>query len=522
MTHGMDASSIDLIVLNARVWNGNGSSPRLSHLLIGNQRVLDIVTDTASLPSCNCLDVQHAVITPGFVDAHLHLTLGAETLLHVDLSEVDSREAFEARIEHAHLQMDEGQWLIAAGWDESSWGGSSPDRNWLRSAGDRPVVCWRCDHHAVLVNEPVLRCLSAGDFQKVLGRGRVLRGQDGEPTGVLLEAAAWELINPLVPRLPEAARAEAIVEAHARLLKAGVTAVRTMEYQRDLNVLMAAGEGPRTAMVILDRTAPIDLDWSNEISRTDSFGIVGYKAFLDGTIGSRTARLRCDYTDDPGNRGLWLEHAADGTLSEWSRHGAEHDLEPAMHAIGDAAVDLALDVVADVDGPPAVIEHAELIPEDVLPRLAGVHLSVQPTHRAEDAMMSAGRLGQRSDRILPLRDMFDAGGVISFGTDWPIVPFDPLRTLRSAVLAERADGVPFVADQAVKHHEAFFAATHAGADRCGFERSLLPGGPADFLVWQGDPFEDLHTASVQATFMNGTLVSGGLQGDDHGRATDAS
>jgi len=506
----MPTRPADLILHNARVWNGAARRPGPAGVVIAGGRVQTLFREGVPLPAGPRVDLGGAVLTPGLVDAHLHLTLGAETMLHVNLAEVSCREAFEHHIERASRDLPPDAWLVATGWDETRWGGSRPDLQWLAAAGDRPAVCWRCDHHAVLVNEAVLRLV---DLQAVPRGGHVELDGAGQPTGLLAEAAAWSLVNPLIPRLDAERRAQAVRRASEALLKAGITAVRSMEYRRDLGALPVGYPAPKVAVVALDRTMPIDLDWVEAVD--DRCSVVGSKAFLDGTLGSRTARLRSDYADDPGNAGMWVEHAADGTASAWASQVVAAGIEPAMHAIGDAAVDLALSIASDVSPAVAVIEHAEVMPEAFLPRIDGVALSVQPTHRAVDALMADSRLGAAAGRILPLRDMLDAGGNVSFGTDWPIVPFDPVQTLRAAVTGEDHRGRPFHPGQAIDVHDAFWAATHAGSDRCGLGRSLVEGGPADCVVWHGDPFEDLASASVQATFLDGTLVAGALTGDPH-------
>ena len=107
------------------------------------------------------IDLGGQFVSPGLIDAHLHLQMSGESLLHVDLSGVTGPEEFAARLGEAHHQMEPGRWLLASGWSENRWDPPVlPDQSWLRSCGDRPVVCWRMDHHAALVNDVVLQQLS--------------------------------------------------------------------------------------------------------------------------------------------------------------------------------------------------------------------------------------------------------------------------------------------------------------------------------------------------------------------------
>ena len=129
-------------------------------------------------------------LLPGFVDAHVHLVLAGTVREQVDLSRCRDRADFERRLKRraATLPADgPDAWLIGHGWLESDWGGDAPDRSWLARCGDRPVVCVKHDHHAILVNDVVLEML--GEIESPPG-GEVVRDADGRPTGLMLEAAA--------------------------------------------------------------------------------------------------------------------------------------------------------------------------------------------------------------------------------------------------------------------------------------------------------------------------------------------
>ena len=227
----------------------------------------------------------------------------------------------------------------------------------------------------------------------------------GAPTGLLLEAAAWELVNPIIPKPSIKRQRETLRRAEAHCVKYGLTAVGAMEYAhtvRDILDPMRDDMMLRCRVTALDRTLPLDLAWINDIPADDRLAVIGCKAFVDGTLGSRTARMLADYCDDPGNRGLLVELAKDGVLNDWAREVAAHDLSPSIHAIGDEAVRLALDAAEKVpDHVRPRIEHAQHIAPDDLPRFAGRIASMQPLHRADDGRYAERRVGR--DRL--------AGGV---------------------------------------------------------------------------------------------------------------
>ena len=175
-------------------------------LTIENGRIVavEMALDNADL------DLRDAFVIPGLIDSHLHLSLGAKMLSQLDLSPAKSREDFERLIARRHAELPKGSWLLAHGWSEQNWPENAlPDHSWLAVTGDRPVVCYRMDHHSCLVNAAVLQRLPL-DHHPV--GGRIERDSHGNPTGLLVEAAAWKLVNPIIPEpsLPEriSARAE--------------------------------------------------------------------------------------------------------------------------------------------------------------------------------------------------------------------------------------------------------------------------------------------------------------------------
>jgi len=514
---------VDLVIQNARLWDGTGPLPRAASLVLRRGRLVEVAASDVSL-DVPTIDVRGSVVTPGLVDAHLHLMLGGETIRQVDLSQVTGRESFEATIEQAAASLPPDRWLVASGWNETLWScGEQPDKFWLAAAGPRPVVCWRCDWHAVLVNNAVLERL---DLSQDITGGYVGRDESGNPTGLLAEAAAWELVNPLVPPMPEVDRMQSRDRAIQHLLEHGVTMARTMEYRADVEQFLSplAGELPvRLSVVQLDRELPLDIEWHADMPRTDRLRLTGCKAFFDGTLGSRTARLHEPYADAPHTRGLWVERANEGLDGAWCQQVCEAGLVPVVHAIGDAAVLRALELfrTCPTDIRPT-LEHAQLVGPAELAAMGGMRLSVQPTHRAVDAHMADARLGSRACRLLPLRDMQAAGARLSFGTDWPIVPVDPVATLRAATTGEDDSGQPFYTEQAISPSEAMYAHTYEAAEVCGFDPPLRVGAEADFVVWSGDPFDNIHAASVQATVVAGTLLAGEWPQDDHGKRSTSA
>ena len=500
-------SGRDGVLLCAQAW-----SPQAPHAALADGSSLTAITwrdgriervervDRAAagaLAARGALDHRTRVAVPGFIDAHLHLVLASTGLSKVDLSGCASRVGFESRIAAGAASLPPGAWLEAQGWDEASWGGSMPDGSWLRAAGDRPAVAYRMDVHACVINEVLLHQLAQeGALDADPPGGTIVRDAAGAPTGLLLEQAAWKIVNPRVP-VPDATRRQAaLLLGVSQLLSYGVTAVGSMEYAREVREVLLPIAGlpvamPMVAVTLLDRTLPLDLSAARGFDVDGRLRVIGAKSFADGTLGSRTAAMLEPYAGT-ASRGSLIEHAHDGTLVEWMRQVAAAGLSPSIHAIGDAAVRATLDAAdaAGISRSILRIEHVQTLADADVPRLAGAFASMQPLHAASDMPGAADRLGTHRTRLLfRYRDIADAGAVLAFGSDWPVVPPDPIRAMRSAITGRADDGHAY--DTGLLSPEEALTAHTMGAAQClGLwpqRGTLAQGAHADIALLDADP-----------------------------------
>lgn len=485
----------DVTLVGGRIHTLDAHRPRARSLHCRDGRVVEI--DPPS-PRGEIIDLAGRVAVPGLIDAHLHCALGGETLAQLDLSPARSREAFEALIAERHRSLPAGAWLLGRSWNEDAFAdGQPPDRTWLAAAGTRPAVVWRMDHHACVVNGAVLAMLAERhDLATDPPGGRIVRDAAGTPTGLLQEAAAWKLVQPLIPSPTAEERRQAMRLAQRHLAALGLTAVGSMEYSK---VLAEAIEPLRNELdvrmrvTLLDRDWPLDLSYATSFHNDDRLAVIGMKAFIDGTLGSRTARMLEPYADEPTNRGLLVELAERGVLVDWIRHVRAAGLSPSMHAIGDEAARLALDAIDASDGPgspPARIEHAQTVAHGDIRRFAGRFTSMQPLHKAYDARSALARLGAgRMQRFFPFRALAHAGARIAFGSDWPIVSPDPIAGIAAAVSGLDIDGHPCRVEDNLGVHEALVAYTRTAAECLGLDAGVLaPGRLADVTVLDTDPY----------------------------------
>ncbi len=403
------------------------------------------------------------VAIPGLTDAHLHLAQAALASRHVDLGDAGTLEEGLARLHAAHERLAGDAWLEGHGWDSDRWGGW-PTADALETvAPGRRAVLWAHDHHALWASHTAMReaDLPTGDPPG----GVIRRAADGSPEGVLYEAAT-RLVTIHVPPPTAADLDQTLIEvgqdlvrlgvvachdpggvapdpsleysfpAYARLSESGRLPVRVHACMRDDAVATAIERGYRSG-------APLG-------AAPDGRAIVGWqKCFADGSLGSRTAALLEDIEAEPDRplapemrRGVWMTDR-DG-LHERVERAAAGGIATMIHAIGDAAVRTALDVLtpfAQTSPLMPRIEHVQMLHHDDRLRFAaaGIAASVQPVHLGSDALQAWKLWGDRAEAEgYTWKAINDTGAVMPFGTDAPVEPYDPWPGLALAVRREDA------------------------------------------------------------------------------------
>lgn len=492
--------------------------------------------DAASLlqryPAARRLDVGAATVVPGLIDAHGHLPSLGMSFLQVDLNGTRSKAEILARLKTFAATLPKGAWLTGRGWDQNDW----PEQAFPTAADldaafpDRPVWLRRVDGHAGWANSAALRAVKrdlSGTWQP--DGGVIRRDVQGRPDGVFIDNA-MDLMDATIPA-PDAATLEHALELamHAAVADgltgvhdAGITLEELRAYQHladqaklPLRVnAMAFGDGPA-------------LDWlcANGLYRHPSgrLQMRTVKLFADGALGSRGAALLQDYSDDHGNRGLYVTspEAMAAATAKAKRCG----VQVATHAIGDRGIRMTLDAYAHALGTDSGsdhrwrIEHVQVLAPEDLPRLVQLHLvaSMQPTHATSDMPWAQARLGpQRVVWAYAWRKVRDAGVPLALGSDFPVESPDPRLGLYAAVTREDAQGNPpggWYPDEKLTAFEALRGFT-LGAAYAGFAEneigSLAIGKRADFVVLAQDPLAvpeaQLRTLAVKATYVDGKPV----------------
>jgi predicted amidohydrolase YtcJ len=484
------------------------SLPTASALAIAGDRVAGGVgTHETALPSPDRVDLGGRCVLPGFNDAHVHFPTWAVARREVRLEGTRSVAEAVARVRERLGSVREGEWLRGRGWRSAEWPEQPTKKALDEAAGEVPVALLAHDSHSLWLNSAAL-ARADGDLEVA---GGVVEVDDrGEPTGVLREESCWRFRDRHL-QIFEDEYVSAMREGLPVAASRGVTAVHDKDgWIGALRFWQALGDTLR----VWQSFPANQLDRLTELGLRSGFGSpmlrVGYlKAFMDGTLGSQTARL----LDGSG-----VEITSREELAEIVRRGAEAGWPVAVHAIGDLANREALDAfeeTRDVWGPLGLrqrIEHAQLLaPEDV-GRFAelGVAASVQFSHAPSDRDVADRFWAGKTDGAYAYRLLWDSGAVVANGSDAPIEELDPLAGILAGVLRTLDDRPAWRPEQALRVEEAVAATCVTPAWLAYDEHrrgKLIPGYFADLVVLDRDPVaippEELPEVQVVATMVGG-------------------
>lgn len=527
----------DLIVFNARIRTMDPARPSGEALACLHGRIVGVGRTTEMLALAGAatrrVDAGGRLLLPGFNDAHTHFLSGGFQLDSVDLRTAATPQEFARRIA-AFAAARPGQWITGGDWDHELFPGAElPRRDWIDAVTpSTPVFVNRLDGHMALANSAALRLAGITSETKDPPGGLIVRGRDGEPTGILKDAA-MSLVYRVVPEPPFEAKIAAATAATRHAASLGVTSVTDVSagadlavyqelHKRGLLLTRVYGAHPLTAWQTPAR-AGIRQGFGDAMVRAGAL-----KAFADGSLGSTTALFFDAYSDDPSTTGLPSDEmippqAMLDRLLQADRAG----LQVFVHAIGDRANREVLDLFAQVAETNGArdrrfrIEHAQHLRASDIPLLRerGVIASMQPYHAADDGRWADKRIGpRRSQTTYAFRSLLDAGVRLAFGSDWTVAPLNPLEGIWAAVTRQTIDGKHpggWVPAQRITVQEAVEAYTRGSAYAEFMEQEkgiLAPGMLADFAIIDRDIFDlepaRIRDAKVWATFVGGRAVFG--------------
>ena len=478
------------------------------------------------------IDLEGAAMYPGFTDSHVHVIgLGARERL-LNLEGTTSIADLRARVAEAAADLPAGSVLQGRGWIETHWPeGRFPTRQDIDAVvPDIAVLLTRADGHALVANSLALERAGITADSVAPEGGDILRDEDGEPTGMLIDTAMFP-VRQLGGTFEGEDRANVYLEGAWSAARYGWTGAHDMSVPwADVAMIEGLSEDLPLRVYISanpDAFGPLVRD-GHVISENRRVIVRAIKLYMDGALGSRGAALLEPYSDDPGNSGLLLSRG-DETLSGMVT-ALQEGIQLNVHAIGDRGNQLLLDWIEEAQAavpedqraiadPRWRDEHTQIVDPSDIPRFAqlGVIPSMQPSHAIGDLFFAPDRLGQdRLDGAYAWRALIDSGVIIAGGTDAPVERGDPRIEFYGAVARRGLDGTQTAdwhPDQAVTRAEALrmFTAWPAYAsfreDEVG---RIVEGLRADFTVFSADimtiPEEDILTVEPVMTVLDGEIV----------------
>ena len=541
-----------MLISGGTIITNDDAMPRAEAVLVLRGRIAAVGTleqVRAQLPAqrVDHVDLKGAYLYPGFADGHAHLVGIGSAMNRVDLMGTTSYRDVLDRVREFAAKRGElapGTWLRGRGWDQNDWKVKEfPTHERLSKAfPNTPVLLSRVDGHAALANQAAMKVAGLTAASVDPPGGKIIRDDDGNPTGVFIDAAI-DLVSAHAPAMSSEELEHSLRLAIGALHKQGITSIHDAGASRRqiamFQKLSAAGELGLRVHVMVSASLSKELDyWLERGPVMDPRGQVqvrAMKVYADGALGSRGAAMLEEYSDEPGNFGLMLTEYDE--LLDLSMRGLEAGFQVCTHGIGDRgnraildAYQHAFEAAAGMGGASksasAVgkasrfrIEHAQIVAREDIPRFAayGVLPAMQTQHQVSDMPWAEDRVGpERIKGAYAWQSMINSGSIVVNGSDAPVEMLDSVGCFVAAVSRTDANGKPkggWYPKEAMSRADALRSITSWSAYGAFWEDelgSVSVGKRADFTVLSADllkaPLEEVRKAKVMATVFDGRLV----------------
>lgn len=519
-----------LALINGKIYLSYDPLKTSESLVISGGRVIFAGSNSSTsviseLLGCDLINLEGRVVLPGFVDAHVHLDGIGMHLNAVDLRGIRSIEELKDKIRGSVSNTT--SWVFGHGWDQELFAESRWPTRWDLDevVSDKPVLLIRVCGHAAVLNTKAMEItgLMSSDSP------HVLRNERGEAVGVVKEEALEIARKKFRDSLTLEDHKKFLEDAIRYVASQGVTTVGFVSVN---DVSLRVLEELRSEGKLLVRVrAYLNPGEDNEtllslkkLGIRSGFGddylkIRGIKIFADGSLGARTAWLTKPYNDAPDTRGSQL--VDEKTLEKLAHEVHEAGLQLAVHAIGDAAIDLVLRTYSGIQDLRRFrhrIEHASVVRPDQVGKIRelGIPLVVQPHFIITDWWVIK-RLGEsRATWVYPFKTLISSGISLGISTDSPVEPLNPWETVYAAVTRGEHEDVSlskYTPQEKLSLTEILYSYTQGSAYTLGEENNvgtLEIGKFADFIIVDKDPYtvdvKALREIRVLATYVGGTKV----------------
>ena len=478
---------LDKLFINGEIYSMKKEGEKFQSLGVKDGKITFLGTDeeAKNVSSKELIDLKGKMMIPGMADAHLHLYAYCQNLTFVDLSKVHNINEMINLMKEKVKNVKKGDWVKGVNFDQSKWKENRfPTLEEMDSISkDNPIIIKRCCLHAVVANSKALKMAGIGKNYQAGSGGIVELDKDGMPNGILREQSTKVFDDILPDPLKDIEVQKKIMQDVLNDMSSkGITTIHTYaakiwQYNEDISIYKNFEKEEKLPLRV---TVCIDELFEPEILTEEKLNnpyrkvqLGAYKIFSDGSMGSRSAALKKPYSDDPQNSGFMLFTQEE--LNNKILTGYEHGLQPAIHAIGDRALDMTLAAIEytlkttkekgmtdeeQKNRLPFRIIHVQMIDDDLLERMKKLPLvlDIQPIFLCTDLHWIEDRIGkERLKGSFALKTMEKAGLIQTGGSDCPVETYEPLKGIYAAVTRQDMEGYPiegFLPEERLSVYEA--------------------------------------------------------------------
>ena len=537
---------LDKLFINGEIYSMKKEGEKFQSLGVKDGKITFLGTDeeAKNVSSKELIDLKGKMMIPGMADAHLHLYAYCQNLTFVDLSKVHNINEMINLMKEKVKNVKKGDWVKGVNFDQSKWKENRfPTLEEMNSISkDNPVIIKRCCLHAVVANSKALEIAGIGKNYQAGSGGIVELDKNGMPNGILREQSTKVFDDILPDPLKDIEVQKKIMQDVLNDMSSkGITTIHTYaakiwQYNEDINIYKnfeKEGKLPLRVTVCIDELFEPEILTKEKLNNPYRKVQLGaYKIFSDGSMGSRSAALKKPYSDDPENSGFMLFTQEE--LNNKILTGYEHGLQPAIHAIGDRALDMTLSAIEytlkitkekgmtdeeQKNRLPFRIIHVQMIDDDLLKRMKKLPLvlDIQPIFLCTDLHWIEDRIGkERLKGSFALKTMEKAGLIQTGGSDCPVETYEPLKGIYAAVTRQDVEGYPtegFLPEERLSVYEALCMYTKNVPYATGQESvlgTLEIGKFADLTVLEKNLFKidkkEIKDVKVEQTYVAGNCV----------------
>ena len=537
---------LDKLFINGEIYSMKKEGEKFESLGVKDGKITFLGTDEEgkNISSKELIDLKGKMMIPGMADAHLHLYAYCQNLTFVDLSKVHNINEMINLMKEKVKNVKKGDWVKGVNFDQSKWKENRfPTLEEMDSISkDNPVIIKRCCLHAVVANSKALKIAGIGKNYQAGSGGIVELDKNGMPNGILREQSTKVFDDILPDPLKDIEVQKKIMQDVLNDMSSkGITTIHTYaakiwQYNEDINIYKnfeKEGKLPLRVTVCIDELFEPEILTKEKLNNPYRKVQLGaYKIFSDGSMGSRSAALKKPYSDDPQNSGFMLFTQEE--LNNKILTGYEHGLQPAIHAIGDRALDMTLAAIeytlkitkekgmTDEEQKkrlPFRIIHVQMIDDNLLERMKKLPLvlDIQPIFLCTDLHWIEDRIGkERLKGSFALKTMEKAGLIQTGGSDCPVETYEPLKGIYAAVTRQDMEGYPiegFLPEERLSVYEALCMYTknvHYATGQENVLGTLEIGKFADSTVLEKNLFKidekEIKDVKVEQTYVAGNCV----------------